>query len=177
MPKSPSLSDLSKLYGDHFSVLKIKEKHKIQSKFQFREISPDEIRKIIQFLNKKKSAISSCIPVKHLIESADITSEPSLSSSRRVSSFKDSSALMNDWEANSTKVKYFQPLVHCLRWKPKIYIRTQAKCTKRWNQSSAIKQLLETLFRAIKMCTGFTTDGIYMNKICNVTSEPPQSSK
>ena len=27
-------------------------------------------------------------------------------------------------------------------------------------QRSAIKQLLETLFLTIKMCTGFTTDGI-----------------
>ena len=31
------------------------------------------------------------------------------------------------------------------------------------NQSSAIKQLLETLFLAIKLCTDFTTDVISMN--------------
>ena len=30
-------------------------------------------------------------------------------------------------------------------------------------QSSAIKQLLETLFLAIKMCTGFPTDLIWIN--------------
>ena len=64
MPKSKSLSDLLKLYEDHFSVLKIKEKYKIQNKFQFREVSPDEVRKIMHTLNKKISAISSCIPVK-----------------------------------------------------------------------------------------------------------------
>ena len=29
-----------------------------------------------------------------------------------------------------------------------------SKCKKQWKQSSAIKQLLETLFLAIKMCTG-----------------------
>ena len=34
-------------------------------------------------------------------------------------------------------------------------IETQSKCTKRWKQGSAIKQLLEALFLAIKICTGF----------------------
>ena len=47
MPKFKSLSDLLKLYEDYFSVLKIKEKYKIQNKFQFREVSSDEVRKII----------------------------------------------------------------------------------------------------------------------------------
>ena len=42
-------------------------------------------------------------------------------------------------------------------------IETESKCTKRCKQSLAIKQLLETLFLAIKVFTGFTTDGIYMN--------------
>ena len=68
MPKSKSLSDLLKLYEDHFSALKIRVKYKIQNKFQFKGVSPDEVRKMIQSLNKKKSAISSCIPVKHLTE-------------------------------------------------------------------------------------------------------------
>ena len=48
MPKSKSLSDLLKLYQDHFSVLKITEKYKIQNKFQFREVTPDKVRKIIK---------------------------------------------------------------------------------------------------------------------------------
>ena len=43
-----------------------------------------------------------------------------------------------------------------------------SKCTKRWKQRSAIKQLLETLFLAIKMRTSFTTDGICMNTMCTV---------
>ena len=47
MPKSKSLSDLLKLQEYHFSVLKIKEKYKIQKKFQFKEVSLDEVRKII----------------------------------------------------------------------------------------------------------------------------------
>ena len=33
----------------------------------------------------------------------------------------------------------------------------------------AIKQFLETLFLAIKMYTGFTTNGICMNIMCAVT--------
>ena len=36
MLKSKSLSDLLKLYENHFSVLKVKEKYKIQNKFQFK---------------------------------------------------------------------------------------------------------------------------------------------
>ena len=50
MPKSKSLSDLLKLYKDHFSLLKIKKYiyiyiYKIQNKIQFRKISPDEVKK------------------------------------------------------------------------------------------------------------------------------------
>ena len=52
--KPKSFSDLLKLYENHFSVLKIKEKYKIQNKFKFREVSPDEVKMIIQSLDKKK---------------------------------------------------------------------------------------------------------------------------
>lgn len=52
--KSKSFSDLLKLYENHFSVFKIKEKYKIQNKFKFREVSPDEVKMIIQSLDKKK---------------------------------------------------------------------------------------------------------------------------
>ena len=48
MPKSKSLSDLLKLYKDHFSLLKIKKYiyiYKIQNKIQFRKVSPDEVKK------------------------------------------------------------------------------------------------------------------------------------
>ena len=41
--------------------------------------------------------------------------------------------------------------------------------TRQWKQSSAIKQLLETLLLAIKMCTDFTTDVIWMNTMCAVS--------
>ena len=53
------------------------------------------------------------------------------------------------------------------------YIGTQPKCTKPWKQSSDIQQLLEALLLAMKMCTGLTTDVIWM---CSVTSETSQSS-
>ena len=37
IPKSKPLYDLLKLYKGHFSILKIKEKYKIQNKFEFGE--------------------------------------------------------------------------------------------------------------------------------------------
>ena len=56
-------------------------------------------------------------------------------------------------------------------------IGTQPKCTLGWKQSLVIKQVSETLFFAIKMCTGCTTDVSWMNtKACSVTSEPYQRS-
>ena len=51
----------------------------------------------------------------------------------------------------------------------KIYIGTQSKCTKLWKQSLAIKQFLKTLFLAIKMCTDFPADVIWMNAMCAVS--------
>ena len=47
-----------------------------------------------------------------------------------------------------------------------IYIHIGRQCTKRWKQSSAIKQLLQALFLAIKMCSDFPTDFIWINTIC-----------
>ena len=46
---------------------------------------------------------------------------------------------------------------------------TQSKYTKRWKQSSVIKQLLETLFLAIKMRTDFPRDVIWINTMCAVS--------
>ena len=40
-----------------------------------------------------------------------------------------------------------------------------------------LKRLLETLLLAMKRCTGFTIDVIWVNKnVCSITSEPTQSS-
>ena len=41
--------------------------------------------------------------------------------------------------------------------------------TKMWKQSSAIKQLLETRFLAIKMFIDFTTDAMWMNTMSAVS--------
>ena len=53
------------------SIKKIKETYKITDKFHLKEVSSEEVKKVIKSLNKKKSAISSCIPVKVLIDSVD----------------------------------------------------------------------------------------------------------
>ena len=50
-----------------------------------------------------------------------------------------------------------------------IYIGTQKHNNETMKTASAIKQLLETLFLAIKMCAGFTADGLSMNTMCAVS--------
>ena len=52
------------------SIRIIKETYKIAEKFHLKEVSSEEVKNI-QSLNKKKSAISSCIPVKVLIGLVD----------------------------------------------------------------------------------------------------------
>ena len=61
----------SKNYKDHLSIQKIKETFKIKEKFEFNEVSSEEVKKVIKSLNKKKAAISTCIPVKILVDSID----------------------------------------------------------------------------------------------------------
>ena len=56
-----------------------------------------------------------------------VTGKPTQSSSRRVSSFNDSSVLLNNCVVSFTKVKSFYSLAHRLWWKPKAYMGTQAK--------------------------------------------------
>ena len=53
------------------SIKNIKGTYKIGEKFHLKEVSSEEVKKVIKSLNKKKSAISSCIPVKVLIDSVD----------------------------------------------------------------------------------------------------------
>ena len=43
----------------------------MQQQFNFKEVSSNEVKKIIKSLNTKKSALSSCIPVSMLINSVD----------------------------------------------------------------------------------------------------------
>ena len=75
LKKSPSkFQSLSKLlthYKDHLSIQKIKETFKIKEKSEFNEVSSEEVKKVIKSLNKKKAAISACIPVKILVDSID----------------------------------------------------------------------------------------------------------
>ena len=71
LKKSPSKFQLLTHYKDHLSIQKIKETFKIKAKFEFNEVSPEEVKKVIKSLNKKKAAISTCIPVKILIDSID----------------------------------------------------------------------------------------------------------
>ena len=54
------------------STKKIKPIYKTAEKFHLKEVSFGEVKKVIKSLNKKKSTIISCIPVKALIESVDI---------------------------------------------------------------------------------------------------------
>ena len=70
-PKFPSIPNLLIYYRDHMSIKKIKETYKITDKFHLKEVSSEEVKKVIKSLNKKKSAISSCIPVKVLLDSVD----------------------------------------------------------------------------------------------------------
>ena len=53
------------------SIKKIEKTYKIAEKFHLKEVSFEEVKNIIQSLNKKKSAISFCIPVKVLTDSVD----------------------------------------------------------------------------------------------------------
>ena len=53
------------------SIKKIKETYKIAENFHLKEVSSEEIKKVIKSFNNKKSAISSCIPVNVLINSVD----------------------------------------------------------------------------------------------------------
>ena len=53
------------------SITQIKETYKITEKFHLKEESSQEVKKVIKSLNKEKSASSSCIPVKVLIDLVD----------------------------------------------------------------------------------------------------------
>ena len=53
------------------SIKKIKETCKIAEKFHIKEVSSQEVEKVTKSLNKRESVISSCVPVKVLIDSVD----------------------------------------------------------------------------------------------------------
>ena len=71
LKKSPSkfksLSEILSFYKNHDSISKIKAGNNLQQQFHFKEVSSNEVKKIIESLNTKKSALSFCIPVSILI--------------------------------------------------------------------------------------------------------------
>ena len=69
--KFKSLSEILSFYKNHDSISKIKAGNNLQQQFHFKEVSSNEVKKIIKSLNTKKSALSSCISVSILINSID----------------------------------------------------------------------------------------------------------
>ena len=65
-----SIPNLLIHHRDYVSIKK-KESDKFAKKFHLQKVSSEEVKKVIKSLNKKKSAISSCIPAKVLIDSVD----------------------------------------------------------------------------------------------------------
>ena len=53
------------------SIKKVKETYKITEKFHLKEVSSKKVKNVIKSFKKKKSAISSCMPVNVQIESVD----------------------------------------------------------------------------------------------------------
>ena len=62
-------------------------------------------------------------------------------------------------------IEHFSYL-HCTITVLSINVEIQWKYTKRWKQSSDIKQLVKNPFIIIKMCSEFPTDIIWMNIMC-----------
>ena len=71
LKKSPlkfqSLCEIISFYGNHDKISKIKENNIIPRESCFKELSSNEVKNI-KSLNRKKSAVSSCIPVSILID-------------------------------------------------------------------------------------------------------------
>ena len=58
-PKFPSIPNLLIHYRNHMSIKKIKETYKIAEKFHLKEVSSEEVKKVVKSLNKKSSSESS----------------------------------------------------------------------------------------------------------------------
>ena len=69
--KFQSLSEIISFYENHDSISKIKEINH-SKEFSFKEVTSNEIKKVIKSLSRKRSAISSCIPVSILIDWMDM---------------------------------------------------------------------------------------------------------
>ena len=62
----PSLAEIISFYENHDSIFKSKENN-ILKEFYFKEVSSNEIKKVVKSLNRKKLAMSSYIAVSILI--------------------------------------------------------------------------------------------------------------
>ena len=63
----PSLAEIISFYENHDSIFKSKENNIILKEFCFKEVSSNEIKKVVKSLNRKKLAMSSYIPVSILM--------------------------------------------------------------------------------------------------------------
>ena len=91
------------------------------------------------------------------------------SSSRCISSSKESLLRLNIRELNFTMLKSIRLLAPRLWPKLKIHNRSQSKQVQQDKQGLAIKQHIKTLFLVMKMCTGFFVDVIQIKTKCAVS--------
>ena len=70
-----NIETLTSKYGQHPSILKIKEHVKITQQFSFSKLTSDELASYIISLDPKKASVENDIPTKILIDTKEITSE------------------------------------------------------------------------------------------------------
>ena len=58
-----NLSEIISFYENHDCISKIKENNITAKEFSFKEVTSNEVKKVIKSLSRKKYAIGSCIPV------------------------------------------------------------------------------------------------------------------
>ena len=68
------INSIIKKYESHPSILKIKENVKVENKFEFKDITEDDMYSKIRSLDPKKASIENDIPAKILIGTNDIIS-------------------------------------------------------------------------------------------------------
>ena len=59
-------------YKGHPSILKIKENVIISNRFEFKNVTPEEVEKEIKQLNPKKACVENDLPTKVLVRTNDI---------------------------------------------------------------------------------------------------------
>ena len=69
------IDDIIKRYQSHPSILKIKENIKVETKFEFNDVTEDDIYNEIKGLNPQKASVENDIPAKVLIGTNDIVSK------------------------------------------------------------------------------------------------------